>query len=1337
MIKRKTFLKKLVLGTVFVGVLLCGCFGQKERLKAMAAVGQSFTPTELFEKGIETTGIRTSMPSTGTVRPLILAVEFQDKPFRENIEQRLEKNFFGDETTWANDNTQDSLKEYYLQSSFGKLTIEGNTEDIFTYTSPYERSYYEEVSLDPMIEEAIASFKEQVVAEAGVSDSEAEAFLNEYLKRYDVNEDGTLDAVYIYYTGGAEHPDSRWWSYVGYFNGFEVTDAYSFGSTCVLGHDEVATVIHETGHMLGLEDYYASVMDSPMNGIAAMDPMKGNMGDHNPFSKMLLGWIEPENVTVITGGMGNYALSESSVKGECVIIVPEYDEEKGLYTEFFLITYREFTGNNRIVENVPEGGLCVYHVNATLDESGTQFLYDTYTADAEGKIPLIRQLHQDGAESHVSAGTDYLDGGNFPWPEKNTSYFEEDICFYHEGDELSPYTFSSSGMYSGDNRVDGKKYSGVTLKNIFIGDGIAEFDAGFEDTKRTDYMVSYTQESPSGSVDAIEEFQVDLYFSGEVMLSEGENAAWYTQLADGARMYDENGTCIGSLWVKISKFSDREIYILDSDNECKSVMEYGRNYTIVIPEGIFTDSLGQNVPEIRIPYSTCQRFEKIEDWEIGENEESAYACIDSDGNGIVLARNLAAEEEKLIIYKLENFKIINTISSAEVQASVLKEREDLNIQGGWRVSEDAWGIVYALKDWNGYEYLIFDSAGNILVTEQILCTMMENVIADGIDTCYTYSRENRLILFSGMGYVEYTYEPDEAIEKADGLSIVDIYGARYLGNGIIALKALVSDGKMHIYVIDKTRGVLYVSGLLENFIDAARIDGEYYLIFDNCIEVLDSEFRLINRYYPDTDGDRISYIDTWGDIVFVYCTDMTYLFDRNFNRLDSLEISWVEKIQRYTDGILYLTEFSLAYGRGYHIDISSIDTVVEDENTVTLGAQVILSGENEITVTAGTTVAEFEALLECENYEWINLEGNTITGDCALAVTSDNGIATKYFYFVVNCNSHDYPENWTIVNEPSSEASGFATRACTLCGHVEEQEMKYLKVSSFALVLEDNLTMRFWVDPSYFEGVYSNPSMSFSFGGNEYRVSEYTVGNDGRYVFEFSNIAPHKLNETVAFSLRGKVNGQVFSGKTYERSVRDYCYTELGKMNSVTELGTLLVDLLNYGAASQLYVEFDTGNLANAALTETQRAWATSGSGSYENVLNTKYATIDNPTASWKSVSLYLENTITIRYKIQVESIDGVTIRFNTQGKSWTISSDKFVSAGNNQYYVDFNGLNAGELRETVYSTVYQGNTAISNTMSYSVESYVFNNQNSSDEKLSNLLVEMMKYGDAAAIYSN
>jgi hypothetical protein len=177
------------------------------------------------------------------------------------------------------------------------------------------------------------------------------------------------------------------------------------------------------------------------------------------------------------------------------------------------------------------------------------------------------------------------------------------------------------------------------------------------------------------------------------------------------------------------------------------------------------------------------------------------------------------------------------------------------------------------------------------------------------------------------------------------------------------------------------------------------------------------------------------------------------------------------------------------------------------------------------------------------------------------------------------------------------------------------------------------------------------------------------------------------------------------------------------------------VDLLNYGAAAQKYANYKTDNLANSRLTETQKSWATGELRQLNNVLNTAYQTVANPTVTWKSAGLRLDDAVTIRVKLAAQSIDGLSVKVTgTNIKEITVTCDEFVETEGG-YYAYVCGLHAAQMSETVYLTVYEGSTPVSNTLRYSIESYVWKYRTSTENHLGEMLTAMMKYGDAARAY--
>jgi hypothetical protein len=286
-------------------------------------------------------------------------------------------------------------------------------------------------------------------------------------------------------------------------------------------------------------------------------------------------------------------------------------------------------------------------------------------------------------------------------------------------------------------------------------------------------------------------------------------------------------------------------------------------------------------------------------------------------------------------------------------------------------------------------------------------------------------------------------------------------------------------------------------------------------------------------------------------------------------------------------------------------------------------------------------------------------------------------------------------------------------------------------IKSAALELRDNLAVNFKVVP---QAGYENYAVKFVFNGEETVVTEYTVEEGtGRYVFPFTNIAPNQMADTITATLTTTFAGEEVVCNTVDYSAATYCYNQLGKDVSA-ELKTLLVDLLNYGAAAQTYTNYNTEALVNASLTAEQKALGTAETPAVENKLNTKFAVVENATATWKSAGLNLKENVCVRLKFAADSIEGLSVKVTTTTNSWTIPASEFEAAGNGTYYVYFSGLNAGQMREVIYATVCNGDVAVSNTVAYSIETYVAKNL---DSAAGDLLAAMIKYGDAAAAFAN
>jgi M6 family metalloprotease-like protein len=240
------------------------------------------------------------MPTTGNVKIFALLVSFPDYA-PSNTPASIASKLYGNGTSAP---PYESLRNFYRRSSYDQLEIGGTT--LGWYTTAYPRSSV--TSPESLIKEALSSF------DAGHDFSQ-----------YDNDGDGEIDYFVVIWTGPHTGWGSLWWAWYsfGFGDSSFLVDGKRLGgyswqweSNPVGRPFNPGPVIHETGHALGLPDYYATTTVGPQGGVGYLDMMDGNWGDHNCFSKFLLEWLPP---TVVAGGANAVSLRSAGSYGEAVI----------------------------------------------------------------------------------------------------------------------------------------------------------------------------------------------------------------------------------------------------------------------------------------------------------------------------------------------------------------------------------------------------------------------------------------------------------------------------------------------------------------------------------------------------------------------------------------------------------------------------------------------------------------------------------------------------------------------------------------------------------------------------------------------------------------------------------------------------------------------------------------------------------------------------------------------------------------------------------------------------------------------------------------------------------
>lgn len=324
------------------------------------------------------------LPASGSPKTFVLLVDFSDYPHSGiHTQADVAGKFFDDGDPLLT--PYESLRNYYQRASYGALTIQGTVFD--WYRAQNSRSYYYNLGDGPgqeaLIMEALDHF-----------DAQGHDF-----SQYDNDADGVIDSMFVKWTGPDSGWSGFWWAYQWswHMNTQYRIDGKALGKYVWSWIAKPETDpymprvdIHETGHLLGLPDLYDyDITRGPEGGVGGLDMMDSNWGDHNCFSKYMLGWLTPVE---ILSGSATIWLEPSGTSDDCVLIMRDIAPET-LFGEFFMVQYRKrSTGNDP--GDYPADGYVIWHVDSTLNWDGSTFLYDnSYTSHK-----YLRLMEADGQE---------------------------------------------------------------------------------------------------------------------------------------------------------------------------------------------------------------------------------------------------------------------------------------------------------------------------------------------------------------------------------------------------------------------------------------------------------------------------------------------------------------------------------------------------------------------------------------------------------------------------------------------------------------------------------------------------------------------------------------------------------------------------------------------------------------------------------------------------------------------------------------------------------------------------------------------------------------------------
>lgn len=461
----------------------------KEDDKPINTLKQGLKGSEWFSYyGSESGSACLSIPSIGDPSVLVVPVLFKNESIddSEQVLYDIDKAFNGasSDTSW------ESVDSFYQKSSYNMLDMD---IEVLDYWITLDKTCTEIAKLDTntyidptwyALEYVVKQLKNK-----GMD-----------MKQYDSNSDGFIDGIWMVYgknysSATTDQQDIMWaytyWKYDNQANvNNPVANVYAWASVEFMyegnySKPDAHTFIHETGHMLGLDDYYDYDENSLLRPAGCLDMMDYNIGDHNAYSKYLLDWVEP----IYVNEECSITIKPFESSGDCIVVPTSLIEPMSPLNEYLIIEYYTPTGlnksdsQNKYQGSYPlmftESGIKIYHVDSRIGKvsySNDDYIYGDYSYDMNYDELFNNSDYYSYYDIFASNTSSYSANSNYKkltllssnqnskkgYYYKNTN--AKNVDLYQSGDSIKTFSFNRGTSLLFEISIENITSTGATIK---------------------------------------------------------------------------------------------------------------------------------------------------------------------------------------------------------------------------------------------------------------------------------------------------------------------------------------------------------------------------------------------------------------------------------------------------------------------------------------------------------------------------------------------------------------------------------------------------------------------------------------------------------------------------------------------------------------------------------------------------------------------------------------------------------------------------------------------------------------------------------------------------------